>query len=217
MTDIIAVFRVEHPDIALTKTVATDEAATIRPIREAGTDPESNRYLFSVTTDDFDQFERGASIDPTIAEYDCVYQQDGEAIYAFSYSDQAILFSTEVSRLDGVIVSIENEGTTWRLKCWFPDRQGAQDLWTFANEHDIDIELERISEYESIRGTSDGLTPSQREAILVALEAGYFEEPRDVTLEDVADRLGISEPAASGLLRRGLKRIVLSTLNPEDR
>jgi predicted DNA binding protein len=41
---------------------------------------------------------------------------------------------------------------------------------------------------------------------------GYFEEPRDATLGDVAAELDISQPAASGLLRRGIKRLVVSSL-----
>jgi predicted DNA binding protein len=56
------------------------------------------------------------------------------------------------------------------------------------------------------------LTDSQREALLVAFETGYFEEPRNATLGEVAADLDISQPAASGLLRRGIKRLVASSL-----
>lgn len=64
--------------------------------------------------------------------------------------------------------------------------------------------------------TAAGLTDNQREALLFALEAGYFEEPRDVTLGEVATGLGISQPAASGLLRRGVKRLIVSSLIDEE-
>jgi predicted DNA binding protein len=56
------------------------------------------------------------------------------------------------------------------------------------------------------------LTDSQREALLVAFERGYFEEPRDATLGEVAADLDISQPAASGLLRRGIKRLIVSSM-----
>ena len=36
-------------------------------------------------------------------------------------------------------------------------------------------------------------------ALLTALDAGYFEEPREVTLREVAAELDISQPAAGGL------------------
>lgn len=212
MNDILAVFRVEHPDVALTRTAAHDETAVIRPIRQAGTDPESDRYLFSVQSDDFDRFEAGLADDPTIERFERVTTLADEAIYAFAYTDRAILFSTEIGRANGVVLDVENAGTTWVLKTWFPDREAAQRLWEYAIDRDVDVELDRINEYGSIVPSSYGLTETQSEAILVALEAGYFDQPRGATLGEIAAELDISQPAASGLLRRAIKRLVLSTL-----
>jgi predicted DNA binding protein len=214
--DILAVFRVEHPDIALTRTAEHDPSATLRPIREAGTDPEKERYLFSVTTEDFERFEAGLEADPTVADYELIVQLEDEAVYAFNYADDAILFSTEVGRSNGVVLDMENAGTAWVFKTWFPDRKSAQRTWEFAVDHEVEISLDRINEHGSIISSSFGLTAPQQEAIMVALEAGYFDEPRGATLGEVARVLDISQPAASGLLRRGLKRLVRSTLAEEE-
>lgn len=59
-------------------------------------------------------------------------------------------------------------------------------------------------DYAGLYETEPKLTQSQREALLLALEMGYFEEPRTAILSEVATELGISQPAAGGLLRRGL-------------
>lgn len=217
MTDILAVFRVEHPDIALTETVGRDSSAVIRPIRGAGTDPAADRHLFSVRSDDFDALEAGLDADPTIEAFERVVQLGPEAVYALTYSDHAVLFSTEVGRLNGVVLEIENEGTSWRLKAWFPERAAAQRLWEFAADRDVDVELVRINEYGSVLEGSYGLTVPQREAVLAALDLGYFDEPRGVTLGELAERLDISKPSASRLLRRGLKRLVQATLAEGDR
>jgi hypothetical protein len=77
------------------------------------------------------------------------------------------------------------------------------------------VSLERVCDYASPVGTEPGLTRTRREAILLALEMGYFEEPRGATLGEVAAELGISRPAAGGLLRRGLRRLVVSTVAVE--
>ncbi|MDG5778461.1 helix-turn-helix domain-containing protein [Haloarculaceae archaeon H-GB2-1] len=212
MTDILAVFHVEHPDLALTTTAANDPSAVIRPVREAGTDPKPDRSLFSVRTSDFERFESGLTADETVAEYECVTRTGEEAVYAFTYTDEAVLFSTEVGRVNGVVLNVENEGTTWILKTWFPDRDGAQRLWSYAVDNDIDIELDRINEYGSIVPDEYGLTETQRNALLVALDEGHFDVPRGATLGEVATELDISKPAASGLVRRAMKRLVLSTL-----
>ncbi len=217
MTDILAVFRVEHPAIALTATVAHDASAVIHPISGAGTDPSGDRHLFSVRSSDFDRFEDGLAGDPTVDAFECVVELGDEAVYALRYTDRVVLFSTEVARLNGVVLEMENEGTTWRLKTWLPDRSAAQALWDFATDHDVDVELVRINEYGSVLEGSYGLTEAQREAVLAALDLGYFDQPRGVTLGELAEKLDISEPSASRLVRRGLRRLITATLAEADR
>jgi CheY-like chemotaxis protein len=53
-----------------------------------------------------------------------------------------------------------------------------------------------------------GLTDRQREAVLAAHRAGYFEWPREATGEEVADRLGVSAPTFHQHLRKGLARLL---------
>jgi predicted DNA binding protein len=215
MNDVLAVVRVEHPDLALTRTVAHDGSAVVQPIREAGTDPEHDSHFFSVRSADFERFEAGLRADHTVARFERVMQVDDEAVYKFGYTEQAKLFSPELTRANGVALRIENVDTGWIMQVWVPERRSLRYLWEYAEANDIRIELERINDYSSLL-ESFGLTATQREAILLALEAGYFEEPREASLSDVARRLDISQPAAGGLLRRGLKRLVLSTLAESD-
>ena len=215
MNDVVAVIRVRHPGLALTGTVAHDESATVQPIREAGTDPEGDSHFFSVRSADFGRFESGLRADHTVARFERVVRIDGEAIYRFEYTSAAKLFSPEITRANGVALDIENVDTNWIMQVWVPDRRSLRYLWEYAAANDIRIELRRINDYASLL-EGFGLTATQREAVLLALEAGYFEEPREASLSDVASELDISQPAASGPLRRGLKRLVLSTLAEEN-
>lgn len=212
MPDIIAVFRIEHPSIALSETVAHDSTAVVHPLRGAGTDPTADRHLFSVRSDDFERFEAGLAADPTVEEYERVVELETEAVYALRYTDRAVVFSTEVARCNGVVLEMENHGTAWRFKVWLPDRSAARTLWEFAAEADIDVELERVNEHGSVLEGSYGLTEAQRDALLTALDLGYFDEPRGVTLSELAAELDISDPSASRLIRRGLKRLVTATI-----
>jgi predicted DNA binding protein len=107
---------------------------------------------------------------------------------------------------------MENDGSAWILTVWMSERADLVHLWDYARQNDVDIDLLRVNEYASLGSTDAGLTDSQREALLLAFEAGYFEEPRDATLGEVAAELDISQPAASGLLRRGIKRLIVSSL-----
>lgn len=52
------------------------------------------------------------------------------------------------------------------------------------------------------------LTDRQREMLGVAVEAGYYDVPRECTLTDVAERLGVNKSVASRVLHRAESRIV---------
>jgi predicted DNA binding protein len=213
MADIKSVVRVEHPDIVLTETVTHDPTSNVRSVTEAGTDPTSGKFFYHVASSDFRRFEDGLRNDHTVGEFERVIEtSDGKAIYSFEYTDEAKVFSPVISTANGVVLDMENDGNAWIFTVWMPGRTNLADLWDSARREDIDIELLRVNEYASLGTTDAGLTDSQREALLVAFEAGYFEEPRNATLGEVAAELDISQPAAGGLLRRGIERLIVSSL-----
>jgi len=213
MTDIKAVVRVEHPNIVLTETVTHDRSSTVKSVSEAGTDPSSGKFFYHIESSDFLRFEEGLRSDRTIGEFERVIETgDNKAIYSFVYTDDAKILSPVISAANGVILDMENDGSAWTLTIWISERTDLAHLWDYAQQNDVDIDLLRVNEYASISTTDAGLTDSQREALLAAFERGYFEEPRNATLSDVAADLGISQPAVSGLLRRGIQRLILSSI-----
>lgn len=216
MSDVTATLRLESPALPLTETLAEAATATVQPVTGAGTGPTLGGHLFTVRTDDFDRFEAALSRDRTIDSFERVVAREGEAVYSFEYAADATVFSAAISAVNGVSLEWTNDDTTWTVRVWLPDREALASLWEFASDHDVDFSLERVSDYASTVDAEFGLTPDQREAIVLALEMGYFEEPRAATLEEVAAELGISQPAAGGRLRRGIRRLVVSTVAVED-
>ena len=213
MTDIKAVVRAKHPDIVLTGTVTHDRTSNVTSVSEAGTDPTSGKFFYRIESADFDRFEEGLRNDRTVGEFERVIEtRDEEAIYSFEYTDEAKVLSPVISAANGVVLDMKNDGTAWILTIWAPDRTDLVHLWDYAQQNGIEIDLLRVNEYDSLGNADAGVTDSQREALLVAFETGYFEEPRDATLGELAAELDISQPAASGLLRRGIKRLVISSL-----
>lgn len=75
-------------------------------------------------------------------------------------------------------------------------------------------EVEVLAVGERLAGRVDSrleLTGRQFEAIAAAVEAGYFEVPREATLGEVASRLGCSTGTAGELIRRA-ERTVMADL-----
>lgn len=215
MSALTARLRVESSDLPLTLTVAADETATVQPVAGAGTVPNLEEHLFTVRTADFERFETALAADHTIDGFERVVDDGDEAVYRFTYGPAATVFSAAIAAQNGISLDWTHEGTAWTVRVWLPEREALASLWEYASDNDIAFDLEQVGDYGRGAEGATGLTPDQREAMSLAFEMGYFEEPREVTLEEVAAGLGISQPAASGLLRRGLRRLVVSELADE--
>lgn len=76
--------------------------------------------------------------------------------------------------------------------------------------------LGQVSERSSAESAYD-LTPEQREALRLAFEEGYYEEPRETDLDALATQLGITRQAFAARLRRGYRNLVGDLLVPKER
>lgn len=71
------------------------------------------------------------------------------------------------------------------------------------------VHVGRLAPYEGARAT---LSPRQAEVIELALDAGYFEWPRDVDAEELAARLDISHVTFLEHLRKAQKKLLTGAL-----
>ena len=62
---------------------------------------------------------------------------------------------------------------------------------------------------------STGVVERPARALVAAFEAGYYNIPRDVTLEELADELGISHQALSERFRRAYEGLITAELDLE--
>lgn len=75
-----------------------------------------------------------------------------------------------------------------------------------------EVTLDSLSE---LGNTSTQLTPRQREVITAALEAGYFEWPRQIDSEELADELNISRATFLEHLRKAEEKLLRDALQDE--
>ena len=81
-----------------------------------------------------------------------------------------------------------------------------------ANGEDVSFSIDCVSRDGVTPCSLDigSLTQKQLEAARTAVEVGYYENPREARLSDLADRLGISESAVSQRLTTVERKLMLA-------
>jgi predicted DNA binding protein len=104
----------------------------------------------------------------------------------------------------GVIVlhaQIKRNEALWTLSCTWDGFRKLQ-----ANLDNLKLKYEIISKTRFFEESI--LTHTELEILKLALEYGYFENPKKVKIKELAEILGVSEATVSILIRRALKKVV---------
>lgn len=108
----------------------------------------------------------------------------------------------------------EIHGRTVFVSVTVPDRETFRELIADLQEVASSVSVERLimgrEDNPTVELRIDELTPKQREAVETALDAGYYERPRETDLEDLASKLGISRSAVSQRLNTVEGKLVKS-------
>lgn len=121
-----------------------------------------------------------------------------------------------IVRANGSILEGECQDHYWHLRFRFRDHNDVADFYQYLADNNItDFSIDSIYELasRSERGLSYDISPDQREALILAAQKGYFETPREATLEEVGEELDITQQATSERVRRGVKNVVFDALN----
>ncbi|MXR51440.1 bacterio-opsin activator [Halovenus sp. WSH3] len=94
-----------------------------------------------------------------------------------------------------------------------PDRQTLVELLSTVEESESPVVTRDIRRADE---SGDGyvsvdlgeLTAKQKQALELAVEAGYYERPRDADLGELGDRLAISKSAVSQRLRSAERKLI---------
>lgn len=207
----------EHPDIALAETIRSLPDVTIRVVSEAGTDPQNSVYLFWFEATDFDELEATLTADHTVADFSVILETANRRMYRIRYSDEAKLVTPAITGGSGITVESESQDDGWMLQFQLQDHEELYALREYAIEEGITLDIAEIRQTVETRDRSTyGLTDAQQDALVTAFVHGYFDEPRETSLEELASLLDISSTAMSGRLRRGSARLIEEVLLDDD-
>jgi predicted DNA binding protein len=117
-----------------------------------------------------------------------------------------------IRTLEPTIIGGNGTAEQWTFEVRSESRERLQDFQRVFAERGIRVELRRIYPFRESLGDGPSMTEKQRQALLVAYHAGYFDTPRKTTQRDLGDRLGISPRAVSNRLRRGTRNLITNSL-----
>lgn len=163
--------------------------------------------LLWLTTDDHSALQTALAADPSVDTAEELLQADGRWLYRFEWDDDVRLIFRVLLDVETVLLDGFGAEDRWTFELLFPTREALGRVCDRCQLYDVDYSIDRIRGLErhdddSSRSTRFGLTPEQYEAIATAYKHGYFTVPRQITLDELAARFGISHQALSERIRR---------------
>ena len=173
--------------------------------------------FFWASTADFESFERSVRENELVEEVTALTRVGDRVLYHVRWGETASSLTEVIAAGDATVLEASGN-RTWSFRIRFSDHRGLTEFHNTARERGIDFRVERIYTLEEEYGSKYNfdLTAEQSEALALAVERGYFEVPRGVTLSDVADELGISQQAASERVRRATDTVLRRVLLPRS-
>lgn len=220
---LFATLSIDYPILRDALSHAPD--ATVTWVQSDLTEDGDHRMLVWVDGDDaFEAFDAGLEADPTVAGPSRVVEFDDRRLYQLELTREGHRASVYPLVIEeaGVLQDVTATHEGWFFRVAFPTEAALERFHAFFVEHDLTVEVRQL--YEANEADADsasalqfGLTDRQRETLVVAVDAGYFDIPRSCSLAELADRFDISQNAASERVRRGVKTLVENTVSPSDR
>ncbi len=152
----------------------------------------------------------------SVAAYELVLTGDGRWLYDVEFTSDVVDVFDLVAEEQGTVVTASATNGTWQLQVRFCDREYVSRVYDRLLEHDVTTDLARLTDLDGESVSSHGLTPKQYETLVAAHERGYFTIPRETSMEELADELGVSHQALSERLRRAYRALVDTELNGTD-
>ncbi|WP_254525187.1 helix-turn-helix domain-containing protein [Natrinema caseinilyticum] len=154
--------------------------------------------------------------DPSVEVAELLVETDSRLLYDVTFADGAgtnRLWDDLLANGGSLLEARATDGW-WQVTVRYRDRDTLCDAYDHLLERGINADLRRVTDVTDTSDHQTRLTPEQQEALEAALEYGYFEIPRGISMEDLAEELGISHQALSERFRRAYETLVDAELQP---
>ncbi|RQG97284.1 helix-turn-helix domain-containing protein [Natrarchaeobius chitinivorans] len=217
---IVIEVRFAHENGALVDTLGAIPGLTVRTVPETSTVPGRNVYFFRFGDVTTEELEPVLENDHTVEKAKQVPAVADERMWGIEFTPETELLAPEVTEEGGFVLDARSSAANryprgWCERWFVPAEDGVHRIWNHAREAGFEFEVLDLHQRFGADATGGGpepLTDRQRVALVTAYEHGYFSEPRETSLEELAESLGLSPSAVNGRIRRGLRSLIEATL-----
>lgn len=213
---VVAQLRLDHPELFLRSTLRRVPELTVEP--EYWTTVERRTLVFlSVRGGAFDEFETALAEDPTVADPVLLDRYPDRRVYRVERTAEAVTFTDRLAAVDAHVHELSScrngDGYGWQVQLRFPSRDDLVAFNADCDERDISVAVDHLRVSDDGDDGVVALTEKQQDLLTTAYEEGYFDVPRGISQDELAERLDISKSAVSQRLRRAVGELCGSTLS----
>ncbi|NUB91652.1 helix-turn-helix domain-containing protein [Haloterrigena sp. SYSU A558-1] len=210
---IIAEFSVKSDDLALNHALTAAPQMIVEIEQVVATMEDRIMPYFWVSGGDQDEFEDAFEEDETVTNTAVIDEVEGARLYRAEWTDNVETIIYAYVELGATLMQAIGKENDWELRMRFDSHDSLSEFQDYCDRNGISIELHRTQEQEQPMASAQyDLTPTQRETLVTALEAGYYDVPRAVTMRELAEQMGVAQQTLSNRFRAAYKNLVTSTL-----
>ncbi len=209
---IVAQLRLDHPELFLRPTLKRTADVTVEPDYWTAVDADRTLVFLTVYGTSFDEFETALETDPTVTDPVLVDRYPDRRVYRVALADRTVTFTAATADVGGRLLELSSSRDGWLVQLRFPDRDRLVAFNDYCRNRDISVTVDHLRVSDDEDDGVVALTEKQQELLTVAHEEGYFDVPRGISQDELADRLDVSKSAVSQRLRRAIGELCGSTL-----
>jgi len=198
---------------ALSETVDVVPDAMFETVRVAAHGPRGMMRFLWASSSDPERLDEAIRNDSSTEEVTRMSSDTRRTLYRITWRPSVRVVIGIFVQANGLLLEAQGQSNRWELRVVFPDRRSVSDTYDNWRNHGIDPSIRRINAVtDMVDYGGMELSSCQHETLVEAFEMDYYEVPRGITLDGLADSLDISHQALSERLRRGHRNLIETTL-----
>ncbi len=213
---LIGELALSHPDLALSGVIRRVPGVTVRPTRVTAS-TGSRLMVFTARGERLEPFETALDDSTTVSDPLVIERTTNGRVFRVELTDDTRWITPDLVQAGARPLNVESCHGKWEVRGQFRSRAALGAFREYCENNDISFTLKQL--YWTSRAdhrTDFGLSPNQLETVREAHRSGYFDVPRQVSQQELADHFGISSSAVSQRLRRATAQILEETVLPDD-